>query len=472
MRRGRAGRWIVAALFLVSQAVTASGPVEGPWEGSLSIAGAQLQIRVLFQVEGEGLAASIDIPQQGAVGILLQNVHHGEGRVHFELPAGPGLAVFDGALDGEVMAGDFTQAGMKGSFRLTRAAPEATQAEPSEPPPYREEEVTFQNGEVTLAGTLSRPETGAPHPAVVLISGSGPQDRDEDIAGFKPFRILADHLTRGGIAVLRYDDRGVGSSTGQVSESSIDDFVSDVQAAVIWLGENPSIDAKRIGLLGHSEGALVAAMVASRSQVAAVVLLAGSAVRGDLLLAAQADALARASGATDEDIAAMLASQQRLFRVIRSGEGWAELEKDGREQVLAAVSALPEQQRAAIADPEAFATQRVQAELAMARTPWYGQFLDLDPAVALGKVSCPVLALYGGRDLQVPAELNRAALEAALSGAGNKEVTVFEYPEANHLFQQAVTGLPSEYAMLEKQFIPGMLEQVGEWLVERLLEKD
>lgn len=470
MRRGRAGRWSVAALFLVSQAVVASGPVEGPWEGSLSIAGAQLQIRVLFQAEGEGLAASIDIPQQGAMGIPLQNVHHQDGRVHFELPAGPGLAVFDGALEGEVMAGDFTQSGMKGSFQLTRAAPE--EAESPEPPPYLEEEVTLHNGDVSLTGTLSRPESGAPHPAVVLISGSGAQDRDEDIAGFKPFRILADHLTRAGIAVLRYDDRGVGGSTGLVSESSIDDFVSDVSAAVVWLRDNPSVDAKRIGLLGHSEGALVAAMVASRSEVASVVLLAGSAVRGDLLLAAQAEALARASGATDEDIAAMLASQQRLFRVIRSGEGWAELEKDGREQVLAALSALPEQQRAAIADPEAFATQRVQAELAMARTPWYGQFLDLDPAVALGKVSCPVLALYGGRDLQVPAELNRAALEAALSGAGNKEVTVLDYPEANHLFQKAVTGLPSEYAMLEKQFLPGLLEQVGVWLAERLLEKD
>ena len=264
----------------------AQGGVIGSWDGAIIIMGSNLGISVVFETGGEGVDGRIDIPQQGAAGLALTNLRYQHPSVYFELPAGQGTAVFDGEMSGDSIGGSFTQAGYSGTFSLSRSdAPLEEPTEEEQPPPYVEEEVTFRNGDISLAGTLTLPPSGAPFPAVVMITGSGAQNRDEELFGFKPFRIIADHFTRRGIAVLRYDDRGVGGSNGNVSESTSEDFAADVLAAVGFLQAREDIAGNRIGLVGHSEGGIVAPLVAANSDaVAFIILIAGTPVTGEEIL--------------------------------------------------------------------------------------------------------------------------------------------------------------------------------------------
>ncbi len=388
-------------------------------------------------------------------------------RVHFELPAPQGTAVFDGEMSGNSIAGSFKQAGYTGTFAMRRDAP--TVEAPAEGlPPYVEEEVTFRNGEITLAGTLTLPSSGAPFPAAVMITGSGAQNRDEELFGFKPFRVIADHLTRRGIAVLRYDDRGVGGSTGSVSEATSDDFASDVMAAVANLRERGDIAADKIGLIGHSEGGIVAPMVASRSDaVAFIVLLAGTAVPGEDILYAQGEAILEANGATVAEIQNQRAMQRRMFQVARTGTGREALEADLRRLVREGIESLPAEQRSAVADVDAAVDAQVNGQLNAIRSPWFRFFLDHDPAADLEQVTVPVLALFGELDLQVAPSVNREPLELALNRGGNTDVTVHTFPRANHLFLTAETGSPAEYPTLEKVFVPGFLDMITEWIIDR-----
>ena len=466
----RAG--IVAGLVscLCGAFVEAQEGVNGRWDGAISIMGSELGITVVFDALGEELSARIDIPQQGAAGLALTNVRYEHPSVHFELPAGQGTAVFDGQRAVDSIGGTFTQAGYEGTFSLSRSeAPVEEPAEEEPPPPYVEEEVTFRNGDITLAGTLTTPPAGAPFPAAVLITGSGPQNRDEELFGFKPFRIIADHFTRNGIAVLRYDDRGVGGSTGNVSESTSEDFAGDVVEAVKVLAARDDIASNRIGLVGHSEGGIVAPMVAANSEnVAFIVLMAGTSVTGEEILFAQGDAIMRANGATDAQLQTQRETQSKMFDVMRTGEGMAELEADVRAQVRAGIDSLPAEQRAGIADVDAAIDAQVNGQLDAVRSQWFRFFLDYDPALALEKVDVPVLALFGELDLQVPPEVNKGPMEEALARSGNGDVTFFTFPRANHLFLTATTGSPNEYPTMEKVFVPGFLEMMSEWILERV----
>lgn len=335
-------------------------------------------------------------------------------------------------------AGTANTAAATGRFTLERKAEEAP-APPPPPPPYIEEEVTFSSGDVRLAGTLTVPPGPGRHPAVVLLTGSGAQDRDEDIFGFKLFRILADHLTRDGIAVLRYDDRGVGGSSGSLAEATVETLTGDALAAAGLLRSHPRVDPRAVGLLGHSEGGLVATLAATSSpDIAYLVLLATPGVRGDRLISAQIEALMKLSGSPPEEIAKILALQERVYRAVRTGEGWEELSKE-----------IP------------------AGQLAGARSPWFRHFIDFDPVTVLRQVRRPVLALFGELDLQVPAGPNRDAMAKALEEGGNRSVTVRTFPGANHLFQKAVTGSPAEYATLPKELVPGLLDRIAGWIREQ-----
>ncbi len=442
--------------------------LDGRWEGSLEVAGQVLTIAVEFETSDGSLKAKIDIPQQGAMGIPLTNVRYDTPRVHLELPAGPGLAVFDGEHDDDTIAGEFSQAGFVGTFTLTRADGAPALDVAPEPVPYAEHEVSFDHGDITLAGTLTVPPTRGPHPAVVMISGSGPQNRDEELFGFKPFRIIADHLTRRGIAVLRYDDRGVGGSTGDVMLATSDDFAQDVSAAVSFLEQRTDIAPNAIGLIGHSEGAIIAPLVASRSdRVAFIVLLAGTAVTGEQILYAQGELIARANGASETEIRTQKAAQRRSFEVVRSDSGWKELEDYLREQASHAVGMMTEEERSAIRDMDVFLDTQVKAQVRMIRTPWFRDFLDYDPVTALERVRVPVLALFGELDLQVPPSVNTEPMAAALAAAQNADVTIRVLPKANHLFLEAKTGSPQEYAGLKKEFVASFLDTIAEWIAQR-----
>ena len=466
MVRRTVGRVSVVLLALACAVPAfAQTSIAGRWEGVISVMGQDLAIVVVFTDVGAAMTATIDIPQQGARGIPLRSVRAAGGRVHFELLAGPGPAVFEGTVAGDVMSGSFTQGPATGTFEVRRGA--ALRPEP--PPPYRQEEVTIQNGAIVLAGTLTVPATAGAHPAVVLITGSGPQNRDEELLGIRPFRMIADHLTRAGIAVLRCDDRGVGGSTGSVPKSTTADFAEDVLAEVRYLEARPDIDKAHIGLLGHSEGGLVAPMAAAKSKsVAFIVLMSGPALTGEKTILAQAELIAGAERIPEEQVRANADLQRMMFAAVRSGIGWEAVTEAGEKVAMSAIARLPEEQRKVIGDPQAAARQRIAAQVASVRSPWFKFFLDYDPAPTLAKVQVPVLALFGGKDLQVPAEPNRRVMEEVFAKSGLKDYRIVVMPDANHLYQQANTGSVSEYTTLKKEFLPGFLDLLTTWIGERV----
>lgn len=441
----------------------------GDWDGQISILGQELRIIAHFSEDGDAFTGTIDVPQQGAKGIPLDKISFAPPAVHFEMMPPPRTAVFDGTVqpDGS-LAGSFSQSGYEGSFNLARVA---AQPEVSvEDLPYDVEEVSFTSGDVTLSGTLTLPQGDGPFPALVLVSGSGPQNRDEEIVtvpDYKPFAVLADTLTRQGIAVLRYDDRGVGASTGDFAAATLYDFAADAEAGWAYLTERAEIDPAQVGIFGHSEGGQVASVVAGRNpDIAFIVLMAGPGERGDKVLNDQIRLIMAAGGATEEEIAQTLELQELGYQAVRTGEGFDEVEAAIRQEIDAQLAELTDAQKAQLGDIDAHVEMVVAQRMASIQTDWFRQFIDYDPAPDLANVEVPVLALYGGLDVQVPAESNKAALEAAL--AHNDDVTVTVFPKANHLFQEAETGAPDEYALLAPGFLPGFLDTVSEWLLARV----
>ncbi|MDE2943453.1 MAG: alpha/beta fold hydrolase [Gemmatimonadota bacterium] len=441
-----------------------SGGVEGRWAGSVVLPTGELPFSVTFERADDVLSATMDIPAQGAMGLPLTAVSYVDGRVHFELEAPIGLAAWDGALTDDTIEGEFTQGVATGTFSVSRA--DLPEAEAEAPVPYRAEEVSFENGDLHFAGTLTLPEGTGPFPGVVLITGSGPQDRDEVVAGFAVFRLLSDHLTRQGIAVLRYDDRGVGGSTGSVSASTTADFAGDALAGLARLSEHPDVDPARVGLVGHSEGAIVAPLAASRSDaVRFAVLLAGSTVPGTEILYEQSAAIQRASGVPEDRIEWNTDFQRRLFAALEAGEDLETYREELGAAIREGVEALPEEQRAAISDVDSYVQTQIDGQINRVETPWFRHFLTYDPVEGLRGTRVPVLALFGGLDLQVLVDQNRPPLEEAL--AGNPDVTVEVLPRANHLFQAATSGSPAEYATLEHDFVDGFLDTISDWILAR-----
>lgn len=340
-----------------------------------------------------------------------------------------------------------------GCVGTARAQPSAVPARATGRVPYRAQPVTFQNraAGITLAGTLTVPAGRGPFPAVVLIAGSGPHDRNETIFGHKPFLVLADYLTRRNIAVLRYDKRGVGGSGGTEATATTVDFAADAQAAFDYLRALPQIDARRVGLIGHSEGGVIASMLAARDRhVAFIVLLAGPGVRGDRLLTAQVQAILAAAGVPRQRVQRRVEQERDLLSIVEQ-----QAAGDAAEQ------AQLRQQLSRMAPPA-----RVEAAIRRLDTPWFRYFLRYDPAPTLAKVRCPVLALFGAKDVQVPPALNLPAVRRALRAGGNRDFQVLELPGLNHLFQRARTGEPNEYASIHSTMDPAALQTVAVWIVK------
>lgn len=352
---------------------------------------------------------------------------------------------------------------------LEALAPRA--AAPAEDVPYLIEEVTFPNGEITLAGTLTLPANEGPAPAVVLITGSGPQDRDESlpqVAAIRPFALIADALTRAGIAVLRYDDRGVGQSTGDFNSATSVDFAADAAAAIAYLQTRPEINAAEIGVLGHSEGGMVAAILAaSNPDVAFVISLAGPGAPITELMLRQNERILQTSGASPELIESQLNYLRQAFALVQAGDA-AELEALTYETLLEQAALMSEEERAALGDLEAYARRTAQQTATDMNNNWWRFFLFYVPADDWSRVRVPVLAIYGGLDVQVDAEQNAAAFEAAMQAGGNPDYEVVIFPNANHLMQAAVTGGLEEYGTLEQTFIPELMPTIIEWLLARV----
>lgn len=439
---------------------TEGGALEGTWEGSIKVAGQEIAAR--FNFKGQG--GTVDFPTQAAVGLPMQNFAMEGATVKFDVLPAPRTASFSGEINGLTLSGKFAQAGVEGTFSATRAAPTPAVAKD-----YREEEVTFKNGDVTLAGTLSLPAGDGPHPAMVLISGSGAQTRDEELFGFKPFAILADALTKSGVAVLRYDDRGIGGSSAGAEGDTSETFAGDVSAAMSYLATRKDIDAAKIGLLGHSEGGIIAPMVAVETgKPAFLVLLAGPGISGRELLVEQVGAIARSGGADDATVQAQMDQEKRVLDAVLSGVGLEEMKAEFVKEVRAQAEQLPADQKQTLGDLDKWAEETVNAQLATLQGAWMQFFLTHDPAETLSKVTVPVLALFGEKDTQVPPSANVEPLKAALKKAGNQDVTVTIIPGANHLFQAAQTGSPNEYQTLPKEFAPGVVDAIVNWVTARV----
>jgi len=331
--------------------------------------------------------------------------------------------------------------------------------------PYQQEDVSFSNGGTAMAGTLTRPKTGKPFAAVVLLPGSGPVNRDEEVFGWKPFRVLADHLTRSGLAVLRFDSRGAGGSGGTAYQYELRDVAADALAAVRYLRSRADLDHRRIGLCGHSQGGIVAPLCAAQSaDVSFVICLSGTGLPGEAVFLAQQRAISRAEGATEAEWQEDLGNLRRFVGLIRARAARADLEPLVRAMISRQNARQSRGTDPAIrkASPELEA--KVDCILSGYNTPWFRSFLDYDPIPALAKVKCPVLLIFGELDAQVPAAENRQAMVQALLQGSHNDFAVKTFPGANHLFQAAETGSPAEYERLPKEFVPGFLDFVSAWI--------
>ena len=447
----------------------APSAVVGDWLGTLAVPGGSLRIVFHITEANGGLAATMDSPDQGAFGIPTGAVRLTGDTLSIEVPIVYGR--YRGEVRGDTIEGTWSQG--VASFplvvvRTEEAAPPRRPQHPEPPYPYDAIDVTIPTDDpgVTLAGTLTKPHGDGPFPAVVLISGSGPQDRDETLFGHKPFLVIADALTRHGVAVLRYDDRGFGGSTGNFAAATTADFANDALAAVRYLRGRSDIDPARIGLIGHSEGGIVAPMAARRSDdVAFVVLLAGPGVPFEELLPIQIERIALADGATPEAAAAMRRGTRRLMEIARDTPDRNEAAAKMREAVREMIDALPPDQRDTFGTTPQMREAAIAQQVTFFNSPWMRFLIGHDPADDLRRLSIPVLALNGTLDLNVPPDVNLPPIRRALEEAGNPASRVYELPGLNHLFQPARTGLGREYGTIETTFDPSALELLVNWIL-------
>ena len=407
-----------------------------------------------------GLAGEMTSVDQGNAKIPATLAMHGDTLV-VSMPAASAsyAAVFSAADDS--LHGSFTQ-GAPLALNMGRTAPPAPPSRPQEPKPpfpYDAEDVSFESVPgVRLAGTLTIPPGAGPFPAVALVTGSGPQDRNEELVGHKPFLVIADYLARHGIATLRYDDRGVAKSTGKFTTATSVDFANDAEAAVRFLRTKPRIAQDHIGVMGHSEGGLIAPMVAARSSdVAFIVMLAGPGIAGDSILLLQQALIAQATGVPAAAVEQAAEANRRLYAVLKSTPDSAAAAAQIATLSAKMVATLPVAQ-------QAMATEQLKLAQAQLVSPWMRYFITYDPAPTLRKVHVPVLALNGTLDLQVPYKANLPAISAALTQAGNHDFRVVEMPGLNHLFQRATTGSPTEYGDIPETFSPAALDIIATWI--------
>ena len=440
--------------------------VEGLWQSALDMHGMHLRLQLHVSHDTEGLLiGALDNLDQGVTGLPAINVTEKGSAFHFEIPAVG--ATFDGTLNAakNALAGEWSM-GLttdKLEFKRSDQPSELRRPQtPTKPYPYREDEVAFRNeaADVTLAGTLTLPKGAGPFPAALLIAGSGPYDRDESISNHKPFLVLSDYLTRKGIAVLRYDKRGAGKSTGSADRATTLDLAGDAQAGVAFLKTRKEIDASRLGLIGHSEGAIIAPYIASHSKdLPWLVLLAAPATKGQDTLLNQSELIGRAGGLSDAQLVASLTFDKAAYDLVREEPNPGIL--TGKLNDLVKESGLT----------SAIPPAALEPQLRMMSSPWFRFFLDYDPIPNLEKTKCPVLALYGQKDLQVPAKTNLPLLQKALREAGNRDADIRQLAELNHLFQHAYSGSPAEYAAIEETFAPEALEIISGWLSQRISPK-
>lgn len=385
----------------------AQKPIEGDWMGKLNLGPQSLTIVLHVNCDAQGKAeCTLDSPDQGAKGIAVETDYCSSDSISVSLAS---LALsFQGKLKGDEIVGTFTQ-GQSFPLVLKRGEEKLNRPQnPVAPYPYKTEEVAFKNvaDGATLVGTLSYPigYKKGKTPVVLMVTGSGQENRDEEIFDHKPFLVIADYLARHGVATLRYDDRGFGKSTGRdVEHATTLDFMRDAASGVDFL--RASKQFSRVGILGHSEGGSIAFMLGAKGKVDFVISMAGVGVKGDTALTAQANKILELTGQSMR-----------------------------------------------------YSTHQYRMNAIIKRSPWLNFFIDYDPSADISKTLCPVMAINGSRDIQVISSLNLAGIKAHLKP--NPKNIIKEYPSLNHLFQHCKTGNVSEYRMIEETISPEVLEDI------------
>lgn len=445
--------------------------IVGDWSGVLDDGMEKVTLVLHIQQNPDGaLSATVDTLEEKVKGTLIDLVTFDEGSLRFEIKAV--LAQFEGLLikNESEISGQWTQAGQSFPLAFERGiksveVPNRPQ-EPKLPLPYTEEHISFDNLEagVTLSGTLTLPASKGPFPVVLLIAGSGRIDRDETVFGHKPFLVLADYLTRQGIAVLRYDKRGCGKSTGNYDKATSQDFSDDVLAGIAYIKSRKEVNSNQIGLIGHSEGGIIAPMVTAKSKdVAFAVLMAGTGVNGEEILYEQSALLQRAVGETEDTINRSRKFQEQMITLVKREPDRQIAAEQLQEITKNYMATLPETQ-------EKVTLEHLKRLAARVNNDWFRYYLTFDPSVTLKRMRVPVLVLNGELDLQVSSKQNLPVISKALEEAGNKDFTIIELPKLNHFFQTCETGSIAEYAKIEETIAPSVLNLITEWILERTVQ--
>ncbi len=450
----------------VAQNISDKKSVTGSWIGKINVG--VVSLRIVFNisvVENDSLVATLDSPDQGVKNIKLGPVT-ADGQ-NIKISAAAMMAEYNGTLKNDtLMEGIWKQAGNPYILNLTKLGSSFKIIHPQEPRapyPYSSEDITIKNEKfhINLAGTLTIPEGEGPFPAVILITGSGAQNRNEELMGHKPFWIIADYLTRKGIAVLRYDDRGVGKSEGDYASATSADLATDAEAAFKYLKSNSKINSEAIGLAGHSEGGLIAPLVASTNrEIAFIISLAGPGIRGEQIILQQGADISKALGLGEEKIRENLATNRKLFAVLKK-----EKDNDKAEKEMADLYLKILQKKQTSAEETEKSVRELKSSMNTNTLSWFRYFISSNPQIFWRKVKCPVLALNGEKDIQVRADENLTAIEKALLSGGNSNIKTMKLDGLNHLFQHCKTCLPAEYGEIEETFSPEALRIIAEWIL-------
>jgi len=466
---------ILTLLGLAPATAQPAGELEQQWVGRFEMNGASLTFSVGLTPDGEGgMDGVISIPFQNVEDLALGEAVFVSRQVRLVVPP-PTDAVFEGKLspDGKVVKGTLTQGENEYPFTLERVVELSESGEvvrpqtPTGDGPYTTRGVTVMNeaADVALGGTLTIPDGAGPFPCAILLSGSGPQDRDETMFGHKPFAVLADALARAGVATLRCDDRGVGSSTGDSIQSTDTLLAGDALAMVEYLQGQAQIDSGAIGIIGHSEGGVVGAIAASKSNdIAFLALLASGGMPGHDLVTDQSQRILGAIGMPASQIQEAVIATQAAHRIVLGRADEADVEWELRARIAEAYLAMyPPEQRSQVPDVGA----QVAAQVEQLLTPWFRHYLGYNPAQAYMQVKCPVLSIGGSLDLQIDPVVNQAMIEQAIKSGGNEDVTTITFERVNHMLQPANTGLPAEYGVIETTIDPTVLGALTSWVAER-----
>ncbi len=442
--------------------------VEGDWYGILEVQGTKLNLVFHIQNEAGTLVSTMDSPDQGAKGIPMDETILMEGNL--TIKAAKLQMVFEGLVGegAKMIHGDFKQAGYSFPLELSRKKiGKKINPRPQEPKnfPYLQEDISFRNpaNSQTIVGTLTKPD--AFDQVVVLVNGSGPQDRNSDLGplNHRPFLVLSDYLTRQGIAVFRYDERGVGESTGDYHRAHTGDLADDAHAVVHFLSKRPDLKEKKIGILGHSEGGMIAPIVAAKYEsVDFIGLLAGPGIPIQELMLIQSDRSALAEGVSPEQRKVNQSIVKEAYEFLNQSEG---LDFNQKRNALTTIFSdgydrFPNEIQKEIGDKEKF----IGGQLGTILNPWFSYFIQQDPTKNLQKVKCPVLAINGSLDVQVTAKENLKGIKKSLKKAKNKKVTIKMFSGLNHLFQKAETGAFSEYSKIEETFNEEVMEYISNWV--------